>query len=144
MMTKKSLLVRLCLVAFMAISITACDDLGEDPVSPSNDDSNGNGNDTLTWTGDIFPQIIEPNCVQCHGPALSQNGLNFVQFDDWIAEMSTSGNAYVVAGQPDESELVWRLEGTNGLPRMPQGLAPLPLSEIETVRQWIAQGAVEQ
>ena len=123
----------------------ACGDLGEDPASPGNDNNqNGNNGDSLTWVSDILPQIIEPNCVQCHGPALAQNGLDFVQFDQWIDGISFSGNPYVVAGQPDQSELIWRLEGTNNLSRMPQGQAPLTLSEIEMVRQWIAQGAVKQ
>jgi hypothetical protein len=47
----------------------------------------------------------------------------------------------VVAGDPDESYLVKKLEGTEQ-PQMPPP-GPLPTSQIETIRQWIEEGAEE-
>jgi hypothetical protein len=52
----------------------------------------------------------------------------------------------VVAGNPDASYLVMKLEGThlaNGGSggQMPFGAPPLPPEQIAKVRQWIAEGA---
>jgi len=55
----------------------------------------------------------------------------------------SSGNAAVnrvEPGQPDNSYLVQRIDGTV-TPRMPLGGAPLSTEEIDAIRQWILDGA---
>jgi hypothetical protein len=46
----------------------------------------------------------------------------------------------VVAGQPAQSTLVWRIEGSVGQ-RMPLGMNPLNQNQIAGIRKWILEGA---
>ena len=48
--------------------------------------------------------------------------------------------AAVVPGDPGNSLLIQRLEGTIA-PRMPQNLPPLSPAEIDVIKQWIQEGA---
>jgi hypothetical protein len=56
---------------------------------------------------------------------------------------ATSGAAIVVAGDPDRSVIVQKLEGTYGFgAQMPRGGAPYWTSaDIGEVRRWISEGA---
>jgi mono/diheme cytochrome c family protein len=126
-------------ILLLLIGITAgCSDLG-DPVSSGNTSPP----DSLTWVADVWPSVIQPNCSGCHGPSVANAGLNFSDFDEWINEDSGAGNQYVVPGDPASSELVWRLEGSNGLQQMPAG-GQLSPSDINAIRTWIEQGAKKQ
>lgn len=127
--------------SLLALALFAgCTDMG-DPVSP---DANNNppGDGTLSWTGTIYPDIIGPSCASCHNAASPQGNLDLTTFDGWINATSNGGNPFVVAGTPDDSELVWRVEGTNGVSRMPVG-GQLSASDIEAIRTWISQGALK-
>jgi hypothetical protein len=48
----------------------------------------------------------------------------------------------VEPGQPDNSYLIHKLEGTGLQQQMPPG-APLPQTEIDVIRQWIFDGAID-
>ncbi len=116
------------------LALWSCSDFGDKVLrSP---------NDSLTWQSDIWP-LLEDRCLSCHSGATPNGDFDIVNFDAWIHATSSSGNPYVVAGKPDSSELVWRLEGSNGLQRMPATGAPLPSETIELVRNWISQGAAK-
>lgn len=117
-----------------------CGDMGDVPTGPG---TNGGDQNTLTWVDHIRPNVVQPNCSACHGGALARNGLDLGEFDEWIDAESSYGNPYVVPGEPDSSEIVWRLEGTGGLLQMPQG-GELPPDQIDRVRAWIEQGAVKE
>ena len=48
------------------------------------------------------------------------------------------------AGQPDQSYLVWKLQGSGGCysgSRMPKGASALSASNLQLIRDWIANGA---
>ena len=49
----------------------------------------------------------------------------------------------IAPGDPDNSYLVWKIEGRPEIvgARMPRGRDPLPHEQIDAVRQWIADGA---
>jgi hypothetical protein len=51
-----------------------------------------------------------------------------------------NSGAVVVSGNADGSILIGRLEGTI-TPQMPFGEQPLSPSQIQTIRDWIDQGA---
>ncbi len=51
----------------------------------------------------------------------------------------------VVPGDPDNSYLIMKLEGTPGVVglQMPQGRDPLSGSQIQAIRDWIEAGALD-
>jgi len=81
----------------------------------------------LTWENDIA-DILERNCVQCHGP---EN--NNVRHDSYTSEMKVVNDG--------------RLKGViNHLPgysKMPKDRGKLPACELLKLNIWIENGAPE-
>jgi len=86
--------------------------------------------------------VLSSTCFTCHGPDehTRQADLRLDRKDDALADRG--GYAAVVAGNPEESELVARITADDDS-RMPPRDAPRQLTpeQIETLRQWIAEGA---
>jgi len=86
--------------------------------------------------------VLSSTCFTCHGPDehTRQADLRLDRKDDALADRG--GYAAVVAGNPEESELVARITADDDS-RMPPLDAPRQLTpeQIETLRQWIAEGA---
>ena len=107
---------------------------------------------TLDYESDIQP-IFTENCTSrgCHISNNTGGGLNLESGNSY-AEITGSGTTthapLVIAGSPDISQLIWKLEGVdnNGNnvfnSRMPLGGPFLSQSTIDIIRQWITQGAV--
>lgn len=106
----------------------------------------------LDYESDI--QIIfTSNCTSrgCHVSGNTGGGLNLqvgTSFGE-ITGMSTTTNApLVISGSPDTSPLIWKLEGVNNNggnvfgSRMPLGGPFLSQGTINSIRQWISDGAV--
>jgi len=83
----------------------------------------------ITWNSKIA-DILYKNCVSCHGPEISYNG---VRHDSYAEEMKV-----VLDG---------RLKGViNHLPgysKMPKDRDILPECELLVINKWIANGAPE-
>ncbi len=97
----------------------------------------------IDFNRDIRP-ILSNRCWKCHGPDEKerQAGLRFDSRDGVIAKLE-SGKTAVVAGKPDESELIRRITSDSADERMPpagHGKA-LDAREVELLRAWIRQGA---
>lgn len=61
-----------------------------------------------------------------------------------IASSQNAGILRVAASDPNNSYLIQKLEGTAATgQQMPLGAAALPQSEIDTIRQWITDGAID-
>ncbi len=87
----------------------------------------------VSFANDVLP-IFEAECVVCHGASGNWAA------DSYQAVMGTGDSApVVIPGDPDESVLVQRLEGTEGALMPPAG--KWPDSQIQLVRDWIAAGA---
>jgi hypothetical protein len=89
-----------------------------------------------------FERDIRPilqDCARCHGGIKRQNGLSFLRRADALAP-ADSGARAIVPGKPGESELLRRVAAT-GKERMPPDGKPLPVAQIEALREWIAAGA---
>ncbi|HUQ67981.1 MAG TPA: DUF1549 domain-containing protein, partial [Planctomycetaceae bacterium] len=88
--------------------------------------------------------IFAEHCAECHGvdAAKRQSGLR-VDARDSLLKGGESGTAGIVPGRPDESELIRRITSTDADVVMPplKHNKPLSKSQIETLRQWIADGA---
>jgi WD40 repeat protein/mono/diheme cytochrome c family protein len=96
----------------------------------------------VSYYKDIRP-IFQQHCQGCHQPAKPQGGYVMTSHPD-LFKAGDSDEPGVVAGQPDKSLLVRLLLGTNkDRARMPKGKEPLPEPQVKLVRDWVAQGAVD-
>lgn len=90
-----------------------------------------------------FARQIEPifraACVECHGPEKVKARLRM----DSVAGLQAGGKngALFVPGDPDASLLMRRVLGLDGEDQMPLDNDPLTPEQLDTLRQWIAQGA---
>ncbi|MFT5906360.1 MAG: mono/diheme cytochrome c family protein, partial [Cryomorphaceae bacterium] len=92
---------------------------------------------------DIQP-ILSNYCYQCHGPdtASREAGLRLDLKESALGFKNDQGVYTIVPGNPDESELVKRVESHNPELRMPQDESKLLNPEqIKLLRTWIAEGA---
>lgn len=96
------------------------------------------GRAEVSFADDIQP-LLNRHCVVCHGESIQQSGLRLDRRD--AAMTGGASGAIIKPGHPGNSRLVHRLEGRDGLVRMPPA-APLPEAEIELFRAWIREGAV--
>lgn len=94
----------------------------------------------VSYSGEIQP-IFNNNCAgaQCHVGGMA-NGLSLSSY----ASLMQGGNsgAVVVPGNPNSSIIIRRLEGSI-TPQMPFGGAPLSVSDIQKIRDWIEEGALD-
>lgn len=81
-----------------------------------------------SYAKDIDP-IFQSKCVACHG----KSGNYSVQTYD-------SALKNVVPGNPAGSKLMTRLDGTQK-PQMPMGQDPLTKDQLQTIKNWIQDGA---
>ena len=95
---------------------------------------------------DVLP-ILSEHCTLCHGVDAGhrQGGLRLDQQEPALRG-GDSGSPAVVPGKPDDSELVRRITAADEDQRMPPPShnRPLAAKQIETLRQWIAEGASYQ
>ncbi len=119
-------------VLFMSL-ITSCND--ENPA--------GAGSDIVFPSTNVsYAQHVQPLFNQtcalsgCHDDGPHQSQLRLTSHFQTTFGLP----GIVVAGQPESSQLVYRIEGTVG-DRMPLNGAPLNQNQINGIRTWIAEGA---
>ena len=97
---------------------------------------------TISYFHDIRP-LFQEHCQGCHQPAKAQGGLSMTS----IAEMLTGGDseeAIYVPGDPDDSLLMLLIQSDGETPpSMPKDRPPLAADQVDLVRRWIAEGAVD-
>ncbi|QDV36689.1 PSD1 and planctomycete cytochrome C domain-containing protein [Tautonia plasticadhaerens] len=124
----------LTLAACCVIAVAACRAVrADDPPEPS---------PTVDFSRDIRP-LLSDACFACHGPdeGTLKAGLRLDLKDDAFADRG--GYAAVVPGDPEASELFYRISTEDEFDRMPpadshKGLSP---GQVELFRAWIEQGA---
>ncbi len=94
---------------------------------------------TVSFQRDVAP-ILTKRCFSCHGPDTAESGVALDSFKGATAE-SDSGMFAIVAGDPDESELLRRVASEEDYERMPPEGPALKPEEVATLRAWIASGA---
>jgi len=102
---------------------------GDDP-----DNGGPPGNTTVSFQTDLLP-LFQSECNRCHGGA---GGLQLDTYEDVMA--GGDSGPVVVAGDPDASLIVQRLDGSTP-PQMPLDGPALSDNEINLVAQWIQEGA---
>lgn len=100
----------------------------------------------IDFNRDIKP-ILSNNCYFCHGPdeAERKGGVEGLRLDTLEGAKVDlgSGNFAIVPGQPEKSDLLKRIASSDADEMMPPAKTGKKLSakEIETLREWIKQGA---
>ena len=86
--------------------------------------------------------IFQANCQGCHQPAKPQGGYVMTEFAR-LLKAGDSKEAPIVAGKPDDSYLIDQITPHNGKAEMPKEKPPLAASDLDLIRQWVAQGATD-
>ena len=111
----------------------------------------GSENTQLTATlPSIQANVFTPICTQCHAGAAAPLGLRLDESSAYAMLVNAPSVEVptlmrVQPGNPDSSYLIQKLEGTASVGgQMPLGQPPLPAATIAVIRQWIANGALQQ
>ena len=87
--------------------------------------------------------IFQGRCQGCHQPAKSGGGYVMTDFAHLLGG-GESREPAIVAGQPDASHLVEQItSNAAGRAEMPQGQPALSRVEVDLVRRWVGEGAVD-
>src|ERR1700750_741138 len=90
--------------------------------------------------------IFQANCQGCHQPAKSKGGYVMTDFARLLSggeECAKDGSKAVVPSDPGKSLLVHQISPENGEAEMPPKKDPLHDFEIQLIRKWISEGAVD-
>jgi len=100
------------------------------------------GGESIDFNRDIRP-LLSNRCLACHGPDEAERKADLRLDTREGATADLGGYAAVAPGQPDESELVYRLATHDEADRMPPPSKGdrFTEEEIDLVRRWIEQGA---
>jgi hypothetical protein len=90
----------------------------------------------IDFQRDVQP-IFREHCISCHGPDQQLSGL---RLDRRADAMRGGSQSDIGPGHSGGSRLYHRLIGTTFGPQMPPA-APLTGDQIETIKQWIDEGA---
>lgn len=97
----------------------------------------------VEFNRDVRP-ILSDKCYICHGPDSAAKGVPMRLDSEAAAKADLGGGRRaVVEGDPAASHLVRRITAENPAMRMPPARSNLALTpaEIETLKNWVAQGA---
>lgn len=86
--------------------------------------------------------IFNAHCTACHGGVKEAGEVSFIYREKALGK-GESGKPIIVPGDPDASEMIARIVSTDPdevMPKPEHG-PPLAAKEIETLRQWIKEGA---
>ena len=97
----------------------------------------------LTFAREVRP-ILADHCFACHGPddRARKAGLRLDTKTGAFAPLKSGGRT-IVPGNPDESELVFRVESNDSELHMPPKKSGkrLPADQVAVLRRWVEQGA---
>jgi hypothetical protein len=105
------------------------------------------GAEKLQYNRDIRP-ILSDRCFKCHGPDKGSRkaSLRLDIAEEAYAPRKKSGKHAIVPGKPEESLVCTKIFSSDPDDLMPPPESKLALTkqEMETIRKWIAEGAVYQ
>src|SRR3954469_19964255 len=96
----------------------------------------------VDFNRDVRP-ILSDKCFFCHGPDEKHRSAKLRLDVEKEAKAERDGTHAILAGKPDESELVARITAKEESERMPPKKAnkPLTAAEIEVLTRWVKEGA---
>jgi hypothetical protein len=108
----------------------------------------GGGGGPLTANfSSIQANVFTPICATCHAGASAPHGLRLDGSNSYALLVGVPSDEQpsilrVKANDPDNSYLVQKIQGNAASgERMPAGMPALPQATIDTIRQWITNGA---
>jgi hypothetical protein len=140
------------ILALAALALGAC---SGGNGSDDNNGNSGNPNPPPSTFDPVFSAIqanvFTPTCATsgCHAGGSAPQGLRLDEANSYglLVDQPSSevpGTLRVAPGDPDNSYLIQKLEGTASVgAQMPLNAAPLPQSTIDIIRQWITDGALD-
>ncbi len=84
--------------------------------------------------------ILNKHCMGCHGGVKKAGDVSFL-FEEEMLKPGKSGKIPVVRGDVAASEVIRRIESHDSDERMPKNAPPLTEKDINTLKEWINQGA---
>jgi len=116
-----------------AVLLLGCAVAGQEPAEKP---------DEVSFFADVQP-LLRAACAGCHQAAKAEGDVVLVGHGAIVSE-GQDRDALVVPGDPDASLLIQVVSGEDGEdPAMPEDGDPLTASEVAVLRQWIAEGAID-
>ncbi len=115
------------------IILSACDDtINQDELD----------NTIIPSSNVSYSVYIQPlfnarcNNSDCHNDSDRAGGLSLTSYAN-----ATESYLVVAPGSPDNSTLIWAVEGKTTEPMPPVGFRPLTSNQIQGIRTWVKEGA---
>ena len=118
-----------------ALTATATESVSTAPPSPT-DTPAPPGAATVSFSDDVLP-LFRTRCERCHGDSRAEAGLNLLSYASVMA--GSENGPVVIPGSSATSYLV-ELIVAGEMPRRAPSLPPI---EIETIRTWVDEGALD-
>lgn len=96
-------------------------------------------NDPVDFNTEVKP-ILNKKCIACHGGVKREADFSLLFRQEAMAK-AESGKLAIIPGDASGSELIRRITSHDPEVRMPYKKDPLTKQEIETLKQWINEGA---
>ena len=93
----------------------------------------------IDYSADVKP-ILNKKCISCHGGVRQQANLSFLFRDDALKKCKSDKYA-IVPGDVEHSEMIRRITSNDPEDRMPYHHDPLSKEDIQTLKDWVKQGA---
>ncbi|MEG8947181.1 c-type cytochrome domain-containing protein [Rosettibacter firmus] len=132
-MNKKTVYNFLLIITFSLLLIYSCDDT----ITQEDLDNKIIPSSNVSYSQHIQP-VFDAKCnyAGCHNDRDLAGGLSLTNYYN-----TTSDYLIVAPGLPDNSKLVWAIEGRGTNPMPPVGRWPLTKNQINGIRTWIKEGA---
>jgi WD40 repeat protein len=112
------------------------------PTQAAESTAKGMDKGKVSYSRQIRP-IFMHKCQGCHQPARPKGGYIMTSREE-VLKAGEKEKPGVVPGKPEQSMLVEQITPQNGKPaKMPKGMKGLSDKEINLIKQWIAQGAID-
>jgi cytochrome c553 len=121
-----SIMNKLMLGILLTVASACADDNAEDLMPqqpPQQCDTN-----TVTFSGSVAP-ILATNCYACHAASIAEGGVVLSNYNG-------------VKAKVDEGRLIGAITHAPGFVPMPQGAAKLSDCDIEKIKKWVNDGAL--
>ena len=133
-------------VGILPLLLAACSDGDDDNNITGGGGGGGTVPDSVSYATNVRP-ILNNSCAvsSCHGTGFVSGGLTMGNAAyNIIRTASGEHGAIISAGQSASSNLYLKVTANPPfLARMPDGRAPLSSTQIEIIKKWIDQGALD-